>query len=118
MSELYLVLHKVRGQPAFDIAERCDDLGTADDPGPWWIIPTSGHRAYPYRKWDMEDIYDGSNIDPPKPLYVYETVDLPDDLEDHYSALVSPITKISTLANDLLTALGLEGKPFKRRRVE
>ena len=60
MSELYLIAHRVRGQPAFDVATRmecplctqedgdipgcyeCDDLGY------WWIIPTSGHRAHPY----------------------------------------------------------------------
>ena len=42
MSDLYLILHKVRGEPAFDIATR---LQIADEEG--WIIPTSGHRAYP-----------------------------------------------------------------------
>src|SRR6516225_1037078 len=42
MTDLYLILHKVRGEPALDIAsaimigeEQC------------WLIPTSGHRAYP-----------------------------------------------------------------------
>jgi hypothetical protein len=35
---LFLILHKVRGAPALDIAEQIDDI---------WIIPTSGHRAYP-----------------------------------------------------------------------
>ena len=42
MSEPYLILHKVRGAPAFDIAER-HDMETNEI----WIIPTSGHRAYP-----------------------------------------------------------------------
>jgi hypothetical protein len=36
---LYLILHKVRGAPAWDVAEKVDDM---------WIIPTSGHRAYPF----------------------------------------------------------------------
>lgn len=40
---LYLIAHKVRGEPAFDIATKME---MAD--GPWWIIPTSGHRAYPF----------------------------------------------------------------------
>ena len=42
-SELYLIAHRVRGEPAFDIAQR-SQIG--DEEG--WIIPTSGHRAYPY----------------------------------------------------------------------
>lgn len=48
MSGLYLILHKVRGQPAFDVAEQLEGSGTPTDSGPWWIIGTSGHRAYPY----------------------------------------------------------------------
>lgn len=54
MPEPYLVAHVVRGQPAFDIAEQmtcpiCQGI-TCDEceEGHWWIIPTSGHRAYPY----------------------------------------------------------------------
>jgi hypothetical protein len=42
MSDLYLITHKVRGEPALDVAVKME---MAD--GPWWIIPTSGHRAYP-----------------------------------------------------------------------
>lgn len=45
-SEPYLVAHLVRGEPAFDIAIK---LAIGDEEG--WIIPTSGHRAYPY--WDI-----------------------------------------------------------------
>lgn len=49
MSEPYLILHKVRGGPAFDVAERLElpagpDSLVGED---IWIIPTSGHRAYP-----------------------------------------------------------------------
>ena len=46
--EPYLIAHVVRGKPAFDIAHCMEDWGTPTDPGPWWLIPTSGHRAYPY----------------------------------------------------------------------
>jgi hypothetical protein len=42
-SEPYLIAHKVRGAPALDIAVQ---MHVADEV--WWIIPTSGHRAYPY----------------------------------------------------------------------
>jgi hypothetical protein len=53
----YLILHKVRGEPAFDIA---DKLQIGDEEG--WIIPTSGHRAYPYKIWPIDPMryqYDG-----------------------------------------------------------
>ena len=50
-NELYLILHKVRGEPAFDIASRLD-IGSAGG----WIVPTSGHRAYPYRWWNLDDL--------------------------------------------------------------
>lgn len=51
-SDLYLILHKVRDEPAFDIAQRMsepDDSNSADKGSRevWWLIPTSGHRAYP-----------------------------------------------------------------------
>ena len=48
MNEPYLIAHLVRKEIAFDVAICCFDMGTTSDPGPWWIIPTSGHRAYPY----------------------------------------------------------------------
>lgn len=53
---LYLIAHKVRGEPAFDIAMCCEDMGTATDPGPWWISATWGWRAYPFwtQKLDIE----------------------------------------------------------------
>lgn len=68
MTDLYLIAHKVRGEPAFDIAQQmecpiCKGVGCAglhpedayEGPscdecealGYWWIIPTSGHRAHP-----------------------------------------------------------------------
>lgn len=46
----HLILHKVRGEPAFDIAEK---IQIGDEEG--WIIPTSGHRAYPYVVLDEHD---------------------------------------------------------------
>jgi hypothetical protein len=45
MDELYLILHKVRGQAAIDVATRVH-LSGGDCI--WWI-PTSGHRAWPLR---------------------------------------------------------------------
>lgn len=113
---LYLIAHKVRGLPAFDIAERqrcpvCEgarqglDNGAdyagncnACDDGYWWIIPTSGHRAYPYHYWDMDDLYDGSDMDMPKPMSVLDSVDPPEGLRDHYQSRAAPKEVIDLLA--------------------
>lgn len=91
-SELYLVAHKVHDQPAFDVASRmecavCHDNSTertecteCDGTGFWWIIPTSGHRAYPYawQPWHAMDI--GPGFDVP----------MPPALPDHYASRASP----------------------------
>jgi hypothetical protein len=45
MEELYLILHKVRGQAAIDVATR---IHLSGGDCIWWI-PTSGHRAWPLR---------------------------------------------------------------------
>ena len=50
----YLILHKVRGEPAFDIGHKLSD--------DMWIVSTSGHTAYPVKYWDLEDIADVSDI--------------------------------------------------------
>lgn len=69
MTEPYLILHKVRGEPAFDVATQlrcpvCDSTNVerrvenasschaCKGTSLWWIIPTSGHRAYPC--WHIE----------------------------------------------------------------
>lgn len=98
MTNLYLVAHRVRGKPAFDIAchmtcplcsthdvvtntwvdpegcYECDDLGY------WWIIPTSGHRAYPWWFGELNHIMEN---------HLAMTMDeisalMPPDLPDHY----------------------------------
>ena len=96
MSELYLIAHRVRGQPAFDVATRmecplctqedgdipgcheCDDLGYR------WIIPTSGHRAYPYN-WAY---YEFDHLLPPgNPM--------PPSLPDHYPTRATPTISLA-----------------------
>lgn len=107
MSEPYLILHKVRGQPAFDIAEK---IMIGDEEG--WIIPTSGHRAYPYwyEKIVVHDTwihffngdYEGNvNIEP-----------MPDSWPDHYEATAAP--KGSGLITNLAEKLGLLPKIERR----
>lgn len=119
MSDLFLILHKVRGEPAFDIATRCDEIGTEEDPGPWWIIPTSGHRAYPTDWWDLDETCI-MTMDKYSERYhnIQELISpIPHNWPDHYRARTSPITHLRDAGASLLAALGLEGKPFKRRRI-
>jgi len=48
MGGLHLILHKVRGRAAIDVAQRVV-IGDEDV----WLIPTSGHRAYPFAHQDL-----------------------------------------------------------------
>lgn len=85
----YLICHKVRGEPAFDVAQRCDAVdgwGTPSDPAPWWIIPTSGHRAYPFYSILLKDLYHHSLNGNYYEIEDAATVGLmPEGLPDHYS---------------------------------
>jgi hypothetical protein len=65
----YLIAHKVRGERAFDVAIRLD-IGSEIG----WIIPTSGHRAYPYW-WTELDPRWLTEAQPPK------------DCPDHYRCI-------------------------------
>ena len=129
MSELFLIAHRVRGAPAFDVAirmacpqcmkphecETYDGCGCieCDSLGYWWIIPTSGHRAYPWWNQTLEQVSRTST-------FVYSEDDLfaaippmPEGWPDHYPTASTP--KV-----DLAQMLGI-GKPkpaptnFKRR---
>lgn len=115
MNDLYLIAHKVRGEPAFDIAIHCDDMGTEDDPGPWWIIPTSGHRAYPFWHSNLFSlINEGTGCDAREGWLGYIMTNMPPDHPDHYQLTAAP----RKAPGDLLKKLGL-GQPdltnFKRR---
>lgn len=93
--ELFLILHKVRGKPAFDIAHQ---LEIGDEIG--WIIPTSGHRAYPWWSKDISKMFNtvsfGCPIDP--------------DWPDHYATLAAP--KAGPIRN-ILAIVGIKPKPFR-----
>ena len=90
MTELYLILHKVRGEPAYDIAMEVGDM---------WIIPTSGHRAYPLTYTLLSS------------LMPIDNVDLPSDLPDHYDVKRDE-TKYIEQARAIL---GLHAKKVFRR---
>ena len=111
MTELFLIAHKVRGEPAFDIAER---IQIGDEEG--WIIPTSGHRAHPYRHWKMDDLYDGSDMDMPQPQYVLDNVEPPPSWPDHYPTAAEP-RNAPNAGHGLLARLGLLRKTTIKRRV-
>lgn len=49
--EPHLILHKVRGLPQWDIAH-----SLAPELPEMWIIPTSGHRCYPFAAWPLNDL--------------------------------------------------------------
>jgi hypothetical protein len=128
MSNLFLIAHKVRGEPAFDIAAQmeCPECGGGDPDeeqgcaecdhhGYWWIIPTSGHRAYPAATWNLKYLYDDpdfqiSVVDAPLPVM--------DSLPDHYIHGHSP-HEIKTRIEDLIATLlpNPPTKPFKTRRL-
>jgi hypothetical protein len=85
MNGLHLIAHKVRGEPAFDIAIKME---MAD--GCWWIIPTSGHRAYPFWwGYDLERAIDMGVLDT-----------MPADLPDHYPLAKKAPTNLDDLEID------------------
>lgn len=77
MTELYLILHKVRGEATFDVAQK---IMIGEEEG--WIIPTSGHRAYPTMDWKLKSICDGNG----EPLveFMLKEATPPPDWPDHY----------------------------------
>ena len=88
----YLILHKVRGEPAFDVAEQME---VGDEV--WWIIPTSGHRAYPAKHWPLS-------------VEIDSTIDL-EDLRDHYEYLPEPSVTTTRKHKETLARLGFKVKP-------
>lgn len=133
MTDLFLIAIKSRGEAAFDIAEKLpcpecsrqvpdllapqviytaikmDGCAECDGLGFWWIT-TAGYRAYPFRTWDMDDIYDGSDYDAPKPMSMLDT--MPEDAIDLFPAK-KPIP-LSSSGKSLLQSLGLLPKVVRR----
>jgi|SRR5215467_5606243 len=76
MSETYLILHKVSGEPAFDIAHK---LETTEQNGEeMWIVSTSGHRAYPVAKIALNDLENSEEVKE------FMSMQVPQDWPDHY----------------------------------
>lgn len=117
MIEPYLIAHVVRGEPAFDIAIKLQ-IGAEDG----WIIPTSGHRAYPYwyiplRTILLPDTYYECELCTWKYLPNsgnYMWPDPPPSWPDHYTTSAAPKSAPST---DILGLLNLRAaaQPLTRR---
>lgn len=118
---LFLIAHKVRGEPAFDIAEQmqcpechqheCHGCAECDFRGFWWIISTSGHRAYPYHDWKLDDVLVECAGDYESITYGLD--EMPPSLPDHYPTRSSPKSDPSS-GKSLLAALGLIPKVVRR----
>ncbi len=99
MSEPYLIAHVVRGQEAFDIAEK---IMIGNEEG--WIISTSGHRARPYWYQQLDWVFRRfsphvNELPPGKP---------PEGWPDHYPINQPTSTPASAQSGaDLLEELGL-----------
>ena len=113
MSELYLIAHKVRGAPAFDIAERMPELDEGDDLG--WIIPTSGHRAHPYWSQHLNQLGAVKDNVPDLPLDMV-VPPMPSSWPDHYPTAAEP-RNAPNAGHGLLARLGLLRKTTIKRRV-
>ena len=106
--ELYLIAHKVRGEPAFDIAIKAT---IGDEEG--WIVPTSGHRAYPLDTQKLDNLGYASEW-----LATAPTFNNWSNLPDHYAANTPrDLTPLTARVTGLLSVLGLGPKPIKRRSV-
>jgi hypothetical protein len=100
MTDLYLIAHKVRGEPAFDIAILLDTLD--EDGDLIWIIPTSGHRAYPWHYWPWDELYCDSrrslgDIDPVE----ITAPPMPPNHPDHYACNDRPVRGAPSLLDRL-----------------
>ena len=128
-NELYLVAHKVRGEPAFDVASRMEcavchatevdfevpataDCHECDGTGFWWIIPTSGHRAYPWWYWPWRELACDSHktYDDDTHFMPIIAPPMPSNLPDHYA------TRASVAVPSGLAALLAKRKPLNVER--
>lgn len=124
MSDPYLILHKVRGKPAFDIAIKiqcllCNSAGCENtscdeckDEGFWWICPTFGARAYPYKTWKVSDLGTCDELDYYMPWKALSESALPEGWPDYYACNDRPVRVAKP---SLLVQLGLGLKGIVRR---
>lgn len=80
MNDLFLIAHKVRGEVAYDVASKMIVEGQLGRDETWWIIPTSGHRAYPFYSIPLKSLGTPS-------LFPLDVPEMPSDLRDHYEVM-------------------------------
>lgn len=107
MTEQYLILHKVRGEPSFDCAEK---IMIGDEEG--WIT-NSGYRAYPVWSCKMTELghYD-FNLGYQGLSEAKEWYPMPADWPDHFEVR-SEGPKVQINFSQILS--GLSRVKFKRR---
>lgn len=110
---LHLCAILLRGETTFTIAKECAEMGTASDPGPWWIT-TMGLRIYPFWSEELKSL--GLNLSYPgecefAPI-LSEVPPPPDDAIDSCAYFRKgyvdlPIEEAINRGQKLLTQLGL-----------
>ena len=115
-----LIAHKVRNSRAFDVANRLpcvkcqrfeNVLGQMVEPrgeqngctfcdgvGHWYLIPTSGHRAYPYWERELSNFALGEVGEPPKELR--DHYEITRDVRTEQKPLSAPERQVSELSLD------------------
>lgn len=126
MTDLYLILHRVRNQPAFDIAEQMKCPSCENDPGCtecsglgyWWIASTWGFRCHPYWtiKLDITTVSDNQWLSLDEEGGV-ALPNLPPDWPDLFPINSPSPHPDSGFVTDLIATLGLGSKPIKRRII-
>lgn len=113
MSDLYLIAHCVRGEAAFDVATKmaCPHCRTyeyvehmavaesnngcfdCEEAGFWWIIPTSGHRAFPWWNIPLNELNSGLDDG----CAIEKCPEMPPGWPDHFKSLPAPKVDITSL---------------------
>ena len=122
MTDLYLIAHKVRGEPAFDVAHQmpcpeCSPDGPeptcseCDGLGYWWIVSTSGHRAYPWWHEALSNLRRDDGYD----YYELSAGEMPENWPDHYTTRAEPQRSLIDMLGILNAPLARKAPPIKRR---
>lgn len=107
--EPFLILHKVRGEPAFDVAHQL----LVED-GIWWIVTTSGHRAYPIQYWSLSTI---GTLNDGIPVMALYQEDWPEDWPDHYTVNREKVIGYGGLLERLGLGKKKQTQPLIRRQL-
>lgn len=109
--EEYLIAHKCRGELSIDVAVQLEGVGTDSDPGPWWILKTTGSRAYPFWAMTLDGVYVFNKTTQGFEPFMNAVPEVPDGHPDHFAVndrpFAAPRKKITDLTDLNLEDLGL-----------